>query len=321
MTTARLIIALLAGGTAFLLFYLLIERLFGRTPMQRRLSTLKQYTVGERQSEESALRRAQHSAGDFVEQSPALNRIADLAAPKLDQAALTMRPSEWLAVRTVIALASAIALALLLPVFLGLLLGLLCGFLVPALLLRARIKRRRSRFTEDLPAMLQLILSALRSGFTLQQAVDAAVRDDEGPVAEEFARALSETRISGEFEDALARAGERVASVELVWLVMALRLQKETGGSLAEVLQTTAETMRERGYLRRHVRSLSAEGRISAYVLVALPIGASALLFLVRREYMSVLWTSMLGYVILGTAALMMAVGSLWLSAITKIKV
>jgi tight adherence protein B len=79
--------------------------------------------------------------------------------------------------------------------------------------------------------------------------------------------------------------------------------------------------MRERGYLRRHVRSLSAEGRISAYVLIALPVGASALLFLARRDYMSVLWTQPLGLVILGTAGLMMLIGSLWLNSMTKIKV
>ncbi|MCY1145607.1 type II secretion system F family protein [Actinoplanes sp. Pm04-4] len=314
-------VAVSSGAFAFVLFFLLVDRLFGRTPMQRRLATLKQYTVGERQVEEPLLRRIQHAAGDVVERSPGLTRIALRSETRLDQAGTQMRPTEWLVLRAGIAVTAAVALAVLVHVVLGFLLGLVLGFLVPGMLLKASIKRRRQRFADDLPAMLQLILSALRSGFTLQQSVDAAVRDDEGPVAEEFARALSESRISGEFEEALQRAGERLESPELGWLTLALRLQKETGGSLAEVMQTTAETMRERAYLRRHVRSLSAEGRISAYVLVALPIFATGLLFFARREYMQVLWQSVIGLIILGVALLMIIIGSLWLRSVTKIEV
>jgi tight adherence protein B len=314
-------VAVSSGAFAFVLFFLLVDRLFGRTPMQRRLATLKHYTVGERQVEEPLLRRIQHAAGDVVERSPGLTRIALRSETRLDQAGTQMRPTEWLVLRAGIAVTVAVALAIVLHVVLGFLLGLVLGFFVPGMLLKATIKRRRQRFADDLPAMLQLILSALRSGFTLQQSVDAAVRDDEGPVAEEFARALSESRISGEFEEALQRAGERLESPELGWLTLALRLQKETGGSLAEVMQTTAETMRERAYLRRHVRSLSAEGRISAYVLVALPIFATGLLFFARREYMQVLWQSVIGLIILGVALLMIIIGSLWLRSVTKIEV
>ncbi|MCM4077857.1 type II secretion system F family protein [Paractinoplanes hotanensis] len=314
-------VAVSSGAAAFLLFFVLVERIFGRTPMQRRLATLKQYTAGDRRNDEPLLRRLQHAAGDVVEQSPGLTRLAGRSTDKLDQAGAQMRPTEWLVLRAGVAVTSAVALAALVHVVAGFVLGLLLGFLVPGILLNAKISRRRQRFADDLPALLQLILSALRSGFTLQQSVDAAVRDDEGPVAEEFARALSESRISGDFEDALERAGERLQSPELSWLTLALRLQKETGGSLSEVLQTTAETMRERAYLRRHVRSLSAEGRISAYVLVALPIFATGLLFLTRREYMQVLWQTALGLVILGVALLMVIVGSLWLRSVTKIEV
>nr|WP_221379633.1 type II secretion system F family protein [Actinoplanes polyasparticus] len=316
-----ILVAVSSAAAAFLLFFVLVERIFGRTPMQRRLTTLKQYTVGDRRNDEPLLRRLQHAAGDVVEQSPGLTRLAARSTVKLDQAGAQMRPTEWLVLRAGVAVTSAVALAVLLHVVAGFVLGLLLGFLVPGILLNSEISRRRQRFADDLPALLQLVLSALRSGFTLQQSVDAAVRDDEGPVAEEFARALSESRISGDFEDALERAGERLQSPELGWLTLALRLQKETGGSLSDVLQTTAETMRERAYLRRHVRSLSAEGRISAYVLVALPIFATGLLFLTRREYMQVLWQSALGLVVLGVALLMVIVGSLWLRSVTKIEV
>ncbi|MBU2664186.1 type II secretion system F family protein [Actinoplanes bogorensis] len=321
MTAARWAVALPAALTTFLLLTVVIERIFGRTPMQRRLTTLKQYTVGERQVAPPMVRRWQKALGDFVEQSPGLTSLAARASPKLDRAAVQMRPSEWLAVRALIAVLAALVGMLLLPPALGLLAGLILGFVLPGMLLGAQINRRRKRFADELPTMLQLVLSALRSGFTLQQSVEAAVRDDEGPVAEEFSRALSETRISGEFEDALARAGERVESSELTWLVMALRLQRETGGSLAEVMQTTAETMRERAYLRRHVRSLSAEGRMSAYVLVALPIFTTGMLLVVQPTYITPLFSSFAGIGLLSVAFLMLAGGALWLRAVTKIEV
>jgi len=150
---------------------------------------------------------------------------------------------------------------------------------------------------------------------------DAAVRDDEGPVAEELRRALSESRINGEFEDALARAGERIRSQEMIWLVMAIRLQREVGGSLADVMQTTADTMRERAFLIRHVRSLSAEGRFSAIILAALPIAVGLLLYLMRPEYVGALFQQPLGIAMVVAAVFFMIIGTLWLRATVRIEV
>ena len=91
------------------------------------------------------------------------------------------------------------------------------------------------------------------------------VREGAEPVATEFGRALAETRLGGDLEDALERTAVRNGSQDLAWLVMAIRIQREVGGNLSEVLETAVETMRERARLRRHVRALSAEGRLSAY--------------------------------------------------------
>lgn len=321
-TTGWGVVSLVAGGlAAFLVFFLLLDAAFGRTPMQRRIATLKLFTVGERRDQQPALRRLLADAGRAIEESRSLARFAARGEPLLDQMTGAPRPAEWFAIRLGAAAALALLFSALLPALLGMPLGLLLGFNVPTLVLRARIRRRRQRFADDLPGVLHLMLSSLRSGFTLQQAVEAAVQDDQGPVAEELSRALSESRISGDFENALERAGERVRSQETMWLVMALRLQREVGGSLADVMQTTAETMRERAYLRRHVRTLSAEGRMSAYVLTALPIFISVVLFVTRRDYIRPLYTQPVGLVLLGVAAVMMGVGLAWLRASTKIEV
>ena len=152
-----------------------------------------------------------------------------------------------------------------------------------------RAYRRTQRFAEQLPDAMQLVVGSLKSGFSLGQSVDALVREAADPVAAEFGRALAESRLGAELEDALDRAAVRAKSQDLAWIVMAVRIQREVGGNLAEVLQTSVETMRERVRLRRHVKALSAEGRLSAWVLLALPIGIATYMYLLRREYFQLL--------------------------------
>jgi tight adherence protein B len=320
VNAGRPIAALLGATAVFLLLFEVFDAVFGRSRMQRRISELRVFRVGAHPETEPMLRRWRAAGGRVIERSPRLVALAGKSEPLLDRAATDMTPAQWLALRCAVAIALTVVGWMFLPWWLGLLFGL-AGFVLSNSLLRARITRRERVFADELPNALQLILSSLRSGFTLQQAVDAAVRDDEGPVAEELRRALSESRISGDFEDALGRAGERIRSQEMIWLVMAIRLQREVGGSLADVMQTTADTMRERAYLRRHVKSLSAEGTFSAYILVALPIGIGALMYVTRPDYVGLLFTEPLGLAMIGSAIGLMLIGGFWLRATVKIEV
>jgi Flp pilus assembly protein TadB len=181
--------------------------------------------------------------------------------------------------------------------------------------------KRRAAFADQLPDVLQLIASSLRSGFSLAQSVDAVVRDNTQPTAGEFSRALAATRIGAELEDALDRVAFRMQSADLAWVVMAVRIQRQVGGNLAEVLMNTVGTMRERAQTRRHVRALSAEGRLSAYVLICLPLGLAGVLFWLRAEYMRPLYTTMLGIVMLSAGFLLLVVGSLWMRKLVRVEV
>jgi len=312
---------LLAALAVFLLLYVVFDVFFGRTRMQRRLAELRVFRVGAAEERVPLTARFREAGGRLVERSDRLTALARRAEPLLDRTANAMTPAEWLAIRLGAALLLAIIFTGFLPGWAALPIGAAAGFVLTGQFLRSRIARREKAFAEDLPNTLQLVLSSLRSGFTLQQSIDAAVRDDEGPVAEELRRALSESRINGEFEDALARAGERIRSQEMIWLVMAIRLQREVGGSLADVMQTTADTMRERAFLIRHVRSLSAEGRFSAIILAALPIAVGLLLYLMRPEYVGALFKEPLGIAMLVAAVFFMIIGTLWLRATVRIEV
>ncbi|WP_130329994.1 type II secretion system F family protein [Micromonospora kangleipakensis] len=225
------------------------------------------------------------------------------------------------AVRVGAPLAGAVLLGLLGGV-LGVLLGAALGWLGPRLHRRLRESRRRRAFADQLPDALQLIVGSLRSGFSLAQAIDAVVQDSPpGPLTAELGRAMAEIRLGSDLDEALERVAQRVENDDLAWAVMAIRIQRDTGGNLAEVLETTVETLRERDRLRRHVRALSAEGRLSAYVLIALPVVMAIWMLLTRREYLSPLWTTPVGLLMLVGAVVLMVVGIFWMARWIKVEV
>lgn len=242
-------------------------------------------------------------------------------AQDLERAGMTIRPREWTAVRAGATVAGAFLLGLLGGV-LGALLGAVLGWLATGLYRRVRKTRRRQAFADQLPDTLQLVVGSLRSGFSLAQAIDAVVQDSPpGPLTVELGRAMAEVRLGSNLDDALERVARRVENDDLAWAVMAIRIQRDTGGNLAEVLETTVETLRERDRLRRHVRALSAEGRLSAYVLIAMPIVMAAWMLLTRRDYLSPLWTTPVGLTMVVGALVLMVVGIFWMARWIKVEV
>jgi tight adherence protein B len=187
--------------------------------------------------------------------------------------------------------------------------------------LRVKQSRRCRGFAEQLPDTLQVVASSLRSGFSLPQALAAAQEGGAQPMASELGRALAAARIGIALEDELEQVAHRMRSEDWRLVVMAIRIQRSVGGSLAEVLDTTSKTLRERAAVMRQVRALSAEGRLSAYVLLALPIGVGLFLLAVRRSYVEVLWTTTPGVVMLGLAAIGMAIGTWWMFKVAKVEV
>src|SRR4051794_15349225 len=243
-------------------------------------------------------------------------------AEDLDRAGLSMSAQEWVILRCSAAI---VALALVLMLSGSLLVAVPVGiglaWLPTMLFLRMKAAKRCALFEAQMPDVMQLVASSLRSGFSLGQALDGVVREGTQPAAGEIGGALAETRLGVELETALDKTAARMGCQDLEWAVMAMRISRQVGGNLAEVLLTTVHTMRERAALKRQVRSLSAEGRLSAYVLAAMPVGIGLWLFLVRREYVRPLYTTGIGIGMLVAAGLAMVVGSWWLSRVVKVQV
>ena len=244
----------------------------------------------------------------------------------LERADLPWRAGEW-AVLRVISLVVGMLLGILLIhgdgllVFLGALLGIVLGLIAPPLVLSYLAKRRARKFEQQLPDVLTLVASSLSTGFSLPQALDAVSRDVAQPAAKEFSRAMAETRIGSDIEDALERMADRMDSKNMHWAAMAIQIQRKVGGNLGETLRTTATTLREREALFRHVRALSAEGRLSAVILIALPIVIFLWMLKVNFEYVSMLWQSLIGIAMVVMALILMAIGIFWMRKVVEVEV
>jgi Flp pilus assembly protein TadB len=278
----------------------------------------------------SPVRARRHADGEDAVTSPAEGWVTGLLrssvieqrlADRLDLAGIARKPAQWVLLDAFACVALALTLSAVTrngPA--GILAGALFGWLGMRLFVSHRIRRRRAAFAEQLPDVLQLVASSLRSGFSLQQSLDAIVRQDTQPAAGEFSRALAKARLGVDLELALDEIASRMDATDLRWTVITIRIQREVGGNLAEVLGTTVETMRERAQLRRQARALSAEGRLSAYILLALPILVGVFLLLTRRSYLRPLYGTPVGLVLLGFAVVMVALGAFWLSKIVKVE-
>ncbi len=206
----------------------------------------------------------------------------------------------------------------------------LLSFLIPLIFVAAaaigvrlwferRVSGRRERFAEQLDDTLQLIASGLRAGHSLPRAIEAVSSESESPTREEFARVVNEHRLGRDLDEALLLAAERMRSPDLEWTAEAVGVHREVGGNLGEVLDHVAETIRERQQIRRQVASLSAEGRVSALVLIALPFFVALVLAFVSPGYLSMFVTTPIGLGLGLVSILLFVVGALWLRAITKV--
>ena len=253
----------------------------------------------------------------------ALERLLERRARRLaltnalEAAGLAVGPGEFLVV-----CASAGLVTFLLGLQLsGLGLGLVFVALVifaARFYLRVRTSRRQTAFADQLTDTLQLLSGSLRAGYGLLQASEAVAKESPTPTSTEFQRILLESRLGRDLLESLEGVARRVGSQDFDWVVGAIQIHRDVGGDLAEVLDNVAATIRDRDQLRRQVKALSAEGRMSAYVILALPFVASLAIFVLNPGYFSGMGSGF-GPMLLLIAGLLMIVGALWLKKLCKL--
>jgi tight adherence protein B len=267
----------------------------------------------------SALAGAGAAAGAAVEKVLVKRGRAAAGAAALEQAGMSIRLPDFVLVVG----GATVALGTLGFVLGGLLLGLVLFVAVPLgakLLLGFRASRRQAAFADQLDDSLQLMAGSLRAGHSLLRAVDSVASEADAPTSEEFARIINETRVGRDLNDALDEVAQRMASDDFTWVAQAIAIHREVGGNLAEVLDAVSSTIRERNAIRRQVKALSAEGKLSAIVLMALPFGVSGFISVTNPSYLAKFTQSALGYALVAAAIVMLLVGALWLKKTVAIK-
>jgi tight adherence protein B len=239
---------------------------------------------------------------------------------KLERAGVAMSPGEFVAVNVGAVIVAIIVGAILHSFLLVAVLAVLVGA-VPSLVLGRMLNKRLNALNAQLPDVLMILASSMRAGHSFLQALDTVSKEVGDPSGPEFSRVVTEIRLGRTPDDALNALAERVGTEEFRWAMMAVNVQREVGGNLAEVLDTLAQTVRERETVRRQVRVLSAEGRLSMWLLAAIPPAICLYIVWVNPEYMSLLWTTRLGWVMIVMAATLMTVGCFVARKIVRIDV
>jgi tight adherence protein B len=260
-------------------------------------------------------------AVDLVDQVPKPQGFEQRLQVAIDQAGWPLRANEFLALQAVGAvLGGLIGIGLVGNLVIAALMAFF-GFVIPRLILARRVHRRAAEFLSQLPDTLQLLSASLKAGYGLLQAIDTVTKEASAPTSTEFARVLTEARLGMPLEEALEAMAARVGGDDFRWVVMAINIQRQVGGNLATVLETVANTLREREQLRRQVKALSAEGRLSGIILFVLPIGLAAYMALVNPNYIGTLLTSWIGKAMIVTALILMGVGGLWMRKLVRFKI
>lgn len=263
------------------------------------------------------LQRAVAATGQFAERQGYLTKIEG----QLERANLPLRPAEAI----FFYFAGVVVLGLLLVALtqnaFGALIGTVVSAIVPPATLSFLANRRRKQFDSLLPDTLQLLASTLRAGYSLMQGVEAVSQEVSEPVGRELRRVVTEARLGRPLEESLDGVAQRMDSGDFAWAVMAIRIQREVGGNLAELLVTVAETMTERERLRRDVNALTAEGKISAIVLTILPVGLGVFIWSVNPGYLDPLFDQTFGRILLGGSLLLMLFGFWWMKKTIEIDI
>ena len=281
----------------------------GRGAGRRQLGLSRTRQRQERAPEPS---RLSTFADDALERQGRRRGLSDV----LDVAAVPLRPGEFVIVVASAAVTVAAVLLLLGGPLLSIV-GLIAIPLVARAVVSMRAERRRRAFADQLPDVLQLLTSGLRAGFALPQALDAVATQAAEPARSEFQRVLFEARVGRDLDEALQATATRMQSRPFEWVVAAFDINRQVGGELATVVENISGTIRERQELARQVKTLTAEARMSAYVVTGLPIFVFLALSVLSPGYFDPLREPP-GPVILMIAAVLMVIGWFWMRRLTK---
>ena len=317
------LIPLLAGGSMFLLVYGLRAANQRSDKLARQLGRFTtRATVATGAVQSGGLVRARRRLSRVRGLDSYLERKGLSAGieRELASADVPLRVGEYMLIRWLCALGLAFAFALAFRLPLAALPGAAAGYLIPGFYIGFRKKQRMGRLDEQLVDALMLMAGGLRAGYTFLQGAEAVVRELDAPIRDEFGGMLQDLRVGVSVEEALMSLSKRAGTEEFDMMVTAILVQRTSGGNLAEILETIANTIRERMRIRREVQTLTAQERMSSYVVGALPIVAFGFLTFINPTYLDLLFGTDLGRMLLAAAVGLEVIGFFIIRKIIDIK-
>jgi tight adherence protein B len=308
---------MLALGLSAFFAAIVIAGLYAFAPRSRRLGEGRP-VLQIRAPRTGRLTEITNRATQFAERSLERQGKQGALNAALEHAGIALRPGEFVVLAftgTFVAFAIGVLLA---NMIVGLVLAAITAFAF-RFAVRYLVERRRAMFADQLGDTLQLLSSSLRAGYGMLQAVDAVAREADSPTADEFQRLVVETRLGRSVPEALHAMADRVGNEDFNWVVQAIDINRDVGGDLTEVLDRVSNTIRERDHVRRQIRALSAEGRLSAIILFALPIFMFLFVRVVNPDYIGELTGSTVGKIMIAFAIFLLIMGGMWLRRIVRV--
>jgi tight adherence protein B len=326
---AQILLGLLVGGVAFFLAWFLLGAAARQKQDREREARMRAVIQPGQQQQATAANTASLQTGGWIPDSVTKfgTRFAEARGfservdAELEAAGVSLRSGEFVVASAVGALVFGVLGAALLSSWLLALVVAAIGGAFPTMLLRQALQRRANQLREQLPDVLTIMASSLRAGHSFLQSLDTVAKEITQPAAAEFQRVVAEIRLGRPAEDALEALAERVGSPDFKWAVLAVNIQREVGGNLAEILDTVADTLRERAMLRRQIKVLTAEGRLSAWVLGALPFAIALYMYAANPTYIGRLFDNTYGIIMVIVALVLLVAGILWMRKIVDIDV
>lgn len=295
----------------FITFMIIFQKFSSSKESLRKNDVINKISRGsvgnEKQNDQEAdlLKRSHYDNRNILLKLPGVQSTLDLLL------ASGLWSKRWFYVVIVIGLFT--VLSMLLKVFglIGIIASVFIAYVLPRIFLKNIVSKRKKQFLDAFPDAIDMISRSVRSGHPLGSAMKMIVENIDGPLAEEFKQVVDETMYGRSLTESLKRMSDRVGEADINFFVVALAVQQETGGSLTEVLGNLSTIIRKRKMLRMKIRALTSEGRMTAWILGAIPVLEFGMLYYTAPEYMSPLFTNPTGHWILG-GAIALIISAVW---------
>ena len=317
LLTAALIFVAVAMGTVAiaLLFEWLQERVRARTVVKQ----LHQFSEQAFSADQQSLVRRTAAASWLEQASARLPQFRDIGHV-LREAGSSWSFQSFFLISLGVAAATGLLFGLLSRSATGALVGVPIGAILPYLVIRAMANRRAAKVEEQVPEAIDLLGRAMRAGHPLSAGFKMVADEAPEPIATEFRQVFEEQRFGLPFEDSLLGLGERIRLSDIRILITAILVHRQVGGNLAEILDNIAQLVRERFKLRRQLKVITAQGRMSGYVLAFLPIALGLAIYTLNRDYMMPIFEEPMGRFMLTGAIILQIFGYLWIRRILDIE-